>query len=41
MNRGLYFQKCSGHLIGVHNKAPGILALCSHNPKLSALVIRT
>jgi hypothetical protein len=25
----------------VHNEAPGVLALCGHNPKLSALVIRT
>jgi hypothetical protein len=41
MNRRLKFQKCGGHLIGVHNEAPGVLALCGHNPKLSALVIRT
>ena len=41
MNRRLYFQKCSEHVMGVHNNAPGILTLCGHNPKLSAFVIRT
>jgi hypothetical protein len=40
MNRCVQYQKCCGHFIGVHNKPPGILALCGHNPKLSALVIR-
>ena len=27
--------------MGVHNKASGVLTLCGHNAKLSAIVIRT
>jgi hypothetical protein len=25
----------------VHNKAPSVIALCGHNPQLSAIVIRS
>ena len=35
-----HFQKRSQLFIGVHNKAFGVLTLCSRNPKLSAFVIR-
>ena len=40
-NRRLKFEKRGQHFIGFHNETPGVLSLCSHNPKLSALVIRT
>jgi hypothetical protein len=33
--------KRSQHFIWAHNKAAGVLSLFSHNPKLSAIVIRT
>ena len=36
-----HFQKRSQLFISVHNKAFGVLTLCSRNPKLSAFVIRT
>jgi hypothetical protein len=38
--RPLQLHKGSQYLIRVHNKAPGVLTLCGHNPELSALVIR-
>jgi hypothetical protein len=41
MNRRALFQNCSGHVMGVHNKAFSVLTLCGQNPKLSALVVRT
>ena len=41
MNRRFQFRKCAEHLIGVHDKTSGILSFSSHNPKWSALVIRT
>jgi hypothetical protein len=41
MRRGFKFQKRSQLLIRTHNKASAVLTLCGHNPKLSAIVIRT
>ena len=41
VNRHVYFEKCSQHFIGLHNKTSGIVALCGDNPKLSALAVRT
>jgi hypothetical protein len=40
-NGRVLFQKSSGHVIVVHNKASGVLTLCGHNPKLSVFVIGT
>jgi hypothetical protein len=39
-SHGFRFQKRSQYFISVYNKTSSILALCGHNPKLSALVIR-
>jgi len=41
MNRRFQFRKCAEHLIGVHDKTSGMLSFSSHNPKWSALVVRT
>jgi hypothetical protein len=37
-NCGFEFEKGRQLLIGVHDKTSGIATLCSHNPKLSALL---
>ena len=41
LNCGFEFEKGRQLLICMHNKASSVAALCGHNPKLSALVIRT
>jgi hypothetical protein len=40
-DRRLQFHKRRQFLIRPHNKASAVLTLCGHNPKLSALAIRT
>jgi hypothetical protein len=40
-NCGFEFEKGGQLLICMHNKASRVAALCGHNPKLSAFVIRT
>jgi hypothetical protein len=41
INRRFQFHKRSQLFIRTHNKASNVLALCGHNPKSSALVMRT